>query len=123
MARATGTAIYNGSITLPIGDGDLALLVDASPMSTPALSRSPYITMNRAGAGDGERLRTSPYLGGGSGRRRLSPDAPEREPLSRAPVRCPHDDARGAPWHMRATPLARDLTLDACDPAGRAAAW
>ena len=43
-----GTAIYNGSLRVPGFASAPELLMDASTMSSPALSRSPLITRNRA---------------------------------------------------------------------------
>jgi hypothetical protein len=40
-----GTAVYNGSISLPGLEG-LTLIGSSSPMSTPALARSPLISRN-----------------------------------------------------------------------------
>lgn len=45
-----GTAIYNGSLRVPGFSGD-QLLGESSLMASPALSRSPLITLNQAQAG------------------------------------------------------------------------
>jgi len=54
-----GTAVYNGSIKLP-GLPANQLLHQASPMSSPALTRSPLITQNRSPFLDSESR--SPYV-------------------------------------------------------------
>jgi len=53
-----GTAVYNGSIKLP-GVYAESLVGLSSPMSSPALSRSPLITLNRSPRGE---LASSPYV-------------------------------------------------------------
>ena len=57
-----GTAVYNGSIKLPGLDMHESLVSTASPMSSPALSRSPLITLNRITLADSPNRPTSPYL-------------------------------------------------------------
>ena len=69
-----GTAVYNGSLVIPGLSDPADLLGTSSAMSSPALSRSPQITQNRAGI-TLEGGRSSPYVqrvqmggaGGGGG--------------------------------------------------------
>jgi len=55
-----GTAIYNGSLKIAGFSGD-DLVGKSSMMSSPALNRSPLITMNTAGSGLDTRG-ASPYV-------------------------------------------------------------
>jgi len=76
-----GTAVYNGSIALPGLQGDaLSLIGASSPMSSPALARSPLITLNRHSPSF-ERFdpggRASPYVS----RVRLGVEADEGSPM------------------------------------------
>eukprot|EP00965_Chrysotila_dentata_P187387 6172095-Pleurochrysis_carterae.AAC.1 len=60
LARGvTGTAVYNGSIQIPGINGDSLLFTD-SAKSSPALSRSPLITLNRSPSPAGGS--SSPYV-------------------------------------------------------------
>lgn len=57
-----GTAVYNGSVKMLGLDTHESLVSTASPMSSPALSRSPLITLNRGTLSESPYRPTSPYL-------------------------------------------------------------